>query len=111
MAHTPGPWHRNIKPARHYPCIFADHNTHVTRLAGDGLSDEEIEGNCNLIAAAPDLLAALQAILDEECAGFCEFCHRHGPKEDDGTLTGPVNHHKDCPIPQARAAIAKATRE
>lgn len=61
-AHTPGPWHRNIKPARHYSTIFAGRCTHVARLATDGLTDGEIEANCNLIAAAPELLAALRAV-------------------------------------------------
>jgi len=52
--HTPRPWHRNIKPARKYPTIYAGRNTHVTYLATSGLTDDEIEGNCNLIAAAPE---------------------------------------------------------
>lgn len=58
--HTPGPWHRNIKPATHYNTIFAGRNTHVTRLAVEGKSEEEVEANCALIVAAPDLLAALR---------------------------------------------------
>ena len=59
--HTPGPWHRNIKPATHYNTIFAERNTHVTRLAVEGKTAEEVEANCALIVAAPDLLAALRA--------------------------------------------------
>lgn len=62
--HTPGPWHRNIKPAKKYGVIFAGSNTHVAVLRTDGLTDNEIEGNCNLIAAAPELLAALKDIVD-----------------------------------------------
>lgn len=61
--HTPGPWHRNIKPARKYIIIFAGDNTHVAGLCTSGLTDEEIEGNCNLIAAAPQLLEALKQLL------------------------------------------------
>ena len=57
--HTPGGWARNIAPARKYNTIFAGRNTHVAHLATSGLSDEEIEANADLIAAAPDLLAAL----------------------------------------------------
>lgn len=63
MKHTPGPWHRNIAPATKYNTIFAGKNTHVARLAVDGLSADEVEANCNLIAAAPDLLAALQRLV------------------------------------------------
>ena len=59
--HTPGPWHRNIPPARKYTTIFAGRNTHVARLAVDDLTtDTELEANANLIAAAPDLLEALE---------------------------------------------------
>ena len=73
MTHTPGPWHRNIKPARKYGVIFAGRNTHVARLAVEGLADDEIEANCDLITAAPDMLAALVGLVgngftDEELA-------------------------------------------
>ena len=61
--HTPGRWSRNIKPAKKYNTIFAGGNTHVCHLAVTGLTDEEIEGNCNLIMSAPELLAALKALL------------------------------------------------
>jgi hypothetical protein len=60
MRHTPGPWHRNIKPATKYPTIFAGRNTHVAYLKVAGLSEEEVEGNCDLIAAAPAMLEALE---------------------------------------------------
>jgi hypothetical protein len=63
MSHTPGPWHRNIKPARKYSTIFAGQNTHVAHLATEGLRDEELEANCKLIAAAPELLDALINLL------------------------------------------------
>ena len=58
MTHTPGPWHRNIKPASHYPVIFAGRNTHVA-VVERRPNAEENEANCNLIAAAPGLLEAL----------------------------------------------------
>ena len=58
--HTPGPWHRNIKPARKYAVIFAGRNTHVCVLDGIGKSDAEVEANCDLIASAPELLEALK---------------------------------------------------
>lgn len=56
--HTPGPWHRNIKPASHYPVVFAGRNTHVAQVlyTRSEMSEQEIEANCDLIAAAPDLL-------------------------------------------------------
>lgn len=61
--HTKGPWSRNIKPAKKYAIIFAGRNTHVAQLCTSGLADEEIEGNCDLIAGAPALLEAAEAFL------------------------------------------------
>jgi hypothetical protein len=62
--HTPGPWYRNIPPATKYAVIFAGRNTHVTVLSVRGLPAEEVEANCDLIAAAPQLLAALKVAQD-----------------------------------------------
>lgn len=64
--HTPGPWGRNIPPATKYPTIFAgkapnhSHVAHVLSGSLTGVSAEEAEGNASLIAAAPELLAALE---------------------------------------------------
>lgn len=57
--HTPGPWYRNIPPAKKYPVIFAGRNTYVA-IIDRGLPEEEIEANCSLIAAAPKLLKQLK---------------------------------------------------
>lgn len=57
---TPGPWHRNIRANGKYPVIFAGRNTHVA-VAKQMETPEETEANIDLIAAAPDLLAALEA--------------------------------------------------
>lgn len=62
--HTPGEWARNIKPARKYNCIYAGRNTHVAYLAVEGKTDEEIEANCRLIVAAPDLLSVLSELVN-----------------------------------------------
>ena len=59
VKHTTGGWARNIKPATKYNCIYAGRNTPVAYLATD-LPHDEVEANCSLIAAAPDMLAALQ---------------------------------------------------
>ena len=65
--HTPGPWHRNIKPAAKYPTIYSATHKHVARVVGDRLRGEEIEANCDLITAATELLAALVGLLDWGC--------------------------------------------
>lgn len=102
--HTPGPWHRNIPPARKYPTVWAGRNTHVAAVVagaprgsgnGKAMSDAEIEANINLIAAAPDLLAALLEIekICVESSGDCR--KRMGTRVGNALVT-------------ARTAIAKA---
>lgn len=92
--HTPGPWHRNIRAGGKYTTVFAGRNQHVASVHQQKDPDE-VEANIDLIAAAPDLLAALQDALDN-----CIW-------------------RADCPTPisseeaqrlydKARAAIAKA---
>jgi hypothetical protein len=78
MTHTPGPWHRNIPPARKYQTIWAGRNTHVAALSPNAsMSDAELEANINLIAAAPDMLEALlhvrKIIAEGALTGF--NCH------------------------------------
>lgn len=63
-SHTKGGWNRNIKPASKYPTIFAGRCTHVAYIATRGITDEEAEGNINLIVAAPDLLDVAMMIVD-----------------------------------------------
>ena len=57
--HTRGPWSRNIPPARKYAIVFAGRNAHIAQICSAGLEDSEIEANCDLIAAAPDMRDAL----------------------------------------------------
>lgn len=88
MTHTPGPWFysRNGNPIYitgnwdKVAGTYAD----VAEIAQQEQS--EAQANARLIAAAPDMLAALKAILDET-----------------GGMGGPFT--------AARAAIAKATGE
>jgi hypothetical protein len=93
MKHTGQTWHRNIKPASKYPIIFADRNTHVAQAVTRGLSEAEIEANTDLIAAAPELLAALIDCKDA-LAGHVAY--------DDTDSAECEAYHA------ARAAIAKA---
>jgi predicted nucleotidyltransferase len=97
MAHTPGPWSRNISPARKYPTIFAGRNSHVCTLVSQRRDDAELEANANLIAASPDLLAALK-----EAASMLDYVAAVGLEALDAS--------KRVPGIQARveAAIAKA---
>jgi len=88
---------RNIKPARKYSAIFAGRNKHVAQVVSRGLSDDEVEANCNLIAAAPDLLA----VLKEACKHTS--INRNGMTSD---LHVPYSI-----VEQMQAAIAKAERD
>lgn len=64
MSHTKGPWHHNVDEAGNNPDIC------VTNRAGDILCDigggkfETRLANAKLMAAAPDLLAACEDMLD-----------------------------------------------
>jgi hypothetical protein len=59
--HTPGPWRREMEEI--YATI--DYNDYlIADATGDtDLEIEEAEANANLIAAAPELLAALKALM------------------------------------------------
>lgn len=61
--HTPGPWHRNVPPAEKYSTIYCGESgniQHIAHLASKGeKTTAEMEANCNLIAAAPELLESL----------------------------------------------------
>src|SRR5256885_12000685 len=57
--HTPGPWEVNVAPrGKDVPQVSVSGETAVCILSENG--DEE--ANARLIAAAPDLLTALQAV-------------------------------------------------
>lgn len=79
MSHTPGPWAYDQE---------TDNSTDFWVFQSDGpvrVAVECSEADARLIAAAPDLLAALQAIV----------CHEQG-----------IQQYR---LEQARAAIARAT--
>jgi len=78
-AHTPGPWEAVASPES----VHFDWRVQAKRLYV-GICTDNSEGDARLIAAAPELLAALQ---------FAEQMLAH--------MGGPVE--------QARAAIARAT--
>ncbi len=95
MAHTPGPWvHRSFEPHT-YGCDFVN-GPNRARIAQCGdivgkgphgyclsVDADEIAANARLIAAAPELLAALKAVVSVADRATVQF-------------------------DQARAAIAKA---
>jgi hypothetical protein len=91
--HTPGPWHASKLEDRSAFNIFmpgycsAGASVHHCSNATDCMGSLVVEANARLIAAAPDLLAALQAVADYWAGGDV-------PPEIDALM---------------RAAIARAT--
>ena len=92
-AHTPGPWFVDglIVTARQKGSIGFAYGPAMPENSAVGRASL---ANARLIAAAPELLAALQSLLSDWDA----VCGSHG--WDKNHLCGPVD---------ARAAIAKAT--
>ena len=96
--HTPGPWSID-NPKKGHVCISAPESRFwdLAKVVWQNDCDAELgqpspqeEANARLIAAAPELLEALESLLDE-----CE-----------GTVMQTSANHS---IERARAAIAKAT--
>jgi hypothetical protein len=80
-AHTPGPWHWDVDPLENRtPDVLVDKDSRAVMVANWKGS----EADARLIAHAPELLAALEAVV--------AFSGAHGG-----------------PYAEARAAIAKAT--
>ena len=94
-AHTPGPWH--------YEYTRIGHTVRKSPLAMRAIAvineSENPDADARLIAAAPDLLEALQSLLSEYVAGA-----------DSGDW-GNWNADDQLQVIQARSAIAKATGE
>ncbi len=100
--HTPGPWAANDDGL----ILEQKSNLGITRVVGirSGL---EHEANARLIAAAPELLAALVTILAKEKGwdnGMCPLCFAYAYRK---AQSDP--HKPECPYEIAGAAIAKAT--
>lgn len=106
MKHTPGPWRAHqcegiecawsvkseSRPQWHYICW--------TRENRD-FREESIEADARLIAAAPDLLAALEGMIESY-----DLAYENSPEiVQDSTLRGYFD------IDAARAALAKAKGE
>lgn len=87
---------RAVIRSMHEPCIAI--------VVGAGEDPAKVAGYARLIAAAPDLLTALQAFIPESLKEFEDILW--GDKPDDALGTVSI---KMGQIRAARAAIAKAT--
>jgi hypothetical protein len=95
-AHTPGPWEVGDVQRGESPLMVYCDDSLGSRVAdlstsGHGITTAQVRANALLIAAAPDLLAALKRLLAT-------------------TFPGTEGHDPDCRcvIHEARTAIAKA---
>lgn len=88
--HTPGPWHVNDGKGCRW--IETSKDDVIARIYKDACSRETFDANASLIAAAPDLLDALERVVHAWTSQF----EMNGHIAPDWCKT-------------ARAAIAKAT--
>lgn len=93
MSYTPGPWYPGITQGGDIAIISKPIGNQVTivRTITAGASEEEQRDNAALIAAAPDLLEALQNLL-----------HSLPHPDSDSAVDPDI-------VSQAEAAIKKAT--
>lgn len=94
--HTPGPWHLEVEADALHVYSPVEEVLHFTDAGWDESTRATFEANARLIAAAPDLLAALEDALS--CVAICP---------DHGVVPGARADRYDA----ARAAIAKAKGE
>jgi hypothetical protein len=102
-AWTKGPW-RVVKDSRHVVDVLAG-NRDVVSVYGGGVGLEYRDANAHLIAAAPDLYAALDGLLaaySEPDQQIC--CNGHECGCRGASVRDLAEHH-------ARAALAKARGE
>jgi hypothetical protein len=92
--HTESPWHIGINPG---PIIYGPSGEQVASLFPALLEEQENKANARLIASAPSLLEALQALTERASA-----------LDQSATEEGLRNCSA---IANARQAIAKATGE
>lgn len=93
-SHTPGPWKVNTI-GQHWNNQLLTHIEVTFGVDGECVCDTVYEmADANLIAAAPELLEALQLVMSEQSGGD-KSCGHNG-----FTCT--------CPYDKAKAAIAKA---
>lgn len=90
--HTPGPWHIGVRTYHAGRDVYGPKGEPVAVADQDITLPEESAANARLIAAAPELLAALVALVGEADLGEVDL-------DDDDRAK----------LDAARAAIAKAT--
>lgn len=100
MAHTPGPWTVERHPHSGHPLVAGANSLVVTDCLNDAIPVDEAEANARLISLAPEMLEALEKLLEA-----CEHeANRTGG--DFGPIIGPAAEVAESLI--ARACGAEA---
>lgn len=90
MGHTKGPWRATIKQRTINHPIYSEGAVLIGTAANNLVSDDEAKANVRLMAASPDLLAALKGLIAVT------------------TKPLPLPGEMDAAYAAARAAIARA---
>lgn len=97
-AHTPGPWHLENTSKHAFsggmPKIVAECGHHIASITWNGHNERNGDANARLIAAAPELLGALETLIN---------CHTGAPWQTEAV--------RRAAWLKVQAAIAKATGE
>lgn len=109
-AHTPGPWDVYAGKMKNGDRIINDSEGTPVAYAADYnqyAKDEQVDANARLIAAAPEVLSALKALVDRNPAPCGYFITK---RSDDAYTCGRDSRICDtcAKVFDARAAIAKA---
>jgi hypothetical protein len=104
-SHTPGPW--RVSDFDHTEIIMNDlAGTYIAGVRDEAIPYEEARANARLIAAAPELLAALKdarETIERDAQRLRACAEQSHPEERDGHMDGA-----NALIEQVDAAIAKA---
>ena len=111
--HTPGPWTCAYGRAGSFEIVSVDGSVLCIRSPWNYRCKESVD-NGSLIAAAPDLLEALRALVESDGLAFyhdddiegtvrvCVHCHEFSQ------TPAEIDHDASCIVGKVRAAIAKA---
>lgn len=100
-AHTPGPWFVDYLDRNGQRVVRQQHIEICTCWHHCvGSIEKEMEANARLIAAAPNMMLALQDIKEKLCEGFCS--------DFPSAETYDAAMDNDCSACRARAVLASA---
>jgi hypothetical protein len=110
--YTPGPWYLSTEDGRDDRITGSLSRTGTPWIAEviDGLPPGMARANAHLIAAAPDLLAALEALSSNPCINLGDLIYQVREREGKG-WDGPAVTAWGEAVEKAKAAINKAKGE